>query len=71
MTDILILVGIYVLGILLIALSYRLHSSKHWDIWLDEDCRPDIVWVIPFLNLIVAILNLAFGLVIYYDKKYK
>lgn len=47
---------LYALSVLLIRYLYRLHSSKHLDLWLNEDCHFEILWVIPILNTLSALV---------------
>lgn len=35
---------------------YRLHSSEYFDLWNNEDCAFEVLWIIPVLNTISVIV---------------
>ena len=47
---------VYIISVILSRFSYRLCSSKHFGLWMDEDCRFSILWIIPVVNSFVFIL---------------
>jgi hypothetical protein len=47
---------VYIISVILSRFSYRLCSSKHFGLWMDEDCRFTILWIIPIVNSFVFIL---------------
>ena len=49
-----ILIVIYILSVFLCRYTYRLCSSKHYNLWCDEDCRFSLLWIIPFVNTILV-----------------
>lgn len=48
---------IYVLSFFSLRWSYRLCSSRHYRLWMDEHCRVSIMWFIPFFNTLAAITH--------------
>ena len=56
---------IYIVSIILMRWLFLLHSSKYLDLWLDEDCRFHILWVIPVVNSLVAIMMTIMVIYIY------
>lgn len=67
-----ILLMVYILSVISQRYEYRLCSSKHYDLWLNEDCTFSLLWIIPIVNTLVAI-----GLALFIittarpNKKYK
>lgn len=51
---------IYILSVIWMRYLYRLCSSRHYDIWMDSACRVEILWFVPVINTLSAILLLAF-----------
>lgn len=62
----LILFLVYILSIVLMRYAFRYCSSKHADVWLDEDCRISFLWFIPLVNTLGGIMILLFA---YRDTK--
>ena len=60
----LILLLIYVVSIIGMRYISRLHSSKHYDIWLDRDCKVALLWFIPFFNTIAMFI---LGVALFFD----
>ena len=52
----LILFIIYIVSFFAVRWIYRLHSSKHYDLWNDEDCQLEFTWYVPILNTLTAII---------------
>ena len=56
----LILFIIYIVSFFVVRYIHRLHSSKHYNLWNNEDCQLNFTWYIPFFNTLVAILYSLF-----------
>lgn len=63
-----ILIVIYSLSIIGCKYVYLLQSSRYLDNFLDEDCTVQIIWFIPIVNTLAAILFLMSSL--FYLKKW-
>lgn len=50
-----IIITIYFLSILAMRYMYNLCSSKHYDLWIDDDCKIEFFWFIPVVNTLTAI----------------
>lgn len=59
---------VYILSIIGCRWIYRLHSSKYYDLWLDQDCKFSILWIIPFVNTFVLIICIIFIISHIYKK---
>ena len=62
MITIIILILVYFLSIIGSWLGFRLMSSKYTDMWLNEDCRFSLLWIIPIVNTLAAIIVLSIAL---------
>ena len=51
-----ILVIVYIASIFLVRWEYRMNSSKHLNVWLDEDCKFNVLWIIPVVNTISGLM---------------
>ena len=67
---IIILITIYILSIIGARYTYRLCSSKHYNLWLDEDCKFSLIWILPIFNTISIILIFGF-IFIHIDRIFK
>ena len=63
-----ILIVIYSLSIIGCKYVYLLQSSRYLDNFLDEDCTVNVLWFIPVVNTLAAILFLISSL--FYLKKW-
>ena len=62
---------IYIISFFWIRFIYRLHSSKYLNIWLNENCKADIFWFIPFFNTIGAFMYTLLILIEIINRKIK
>ena len=52
----LILLIVYIVSFFAVRYIHRLHSSKHYNLWNDEDCEINITWYLPIMNTLTAII---------------
>jgi hypothetical protein len=57
-----ILISVYILSIIGCKYVYLLQSSRYLDNFLDEDCTIQIIWLLPIVNTLAAILFLIYSL---------
>ena len=63
-----ILISIYILSIIGCKYVYLLQSSRYLDNFNDKDCTVQIIWFIPIVNTLAAILFIILSL--FYLKKW-
>ena len=54
---IIIFLATYILSAISLRWTYRLCSSKHYGLWCDEECTFSFLWILPFGNVILAIVH--------------